>query len=275
MDKLTEYKDIAMSSVSSMTNEISKVLPNVLYAIIVLILGWLLTKIVVKIITKVLKLAKADKLDDKINEIELLGDKKMNFDIIKIVAKFVKWFMYIIILVIISDILNLTIISEEIGSLLSYLPKLFSALVIFTLGLLFANFLKKAIQSFFESMDLSGSKVISRIVFIIILVFVSVTALNQAGIDTNIITSNVTLILASLLLAFSIAFGLGAREIVADLLRTFYARKTYEIGQKIIYKDTTYEVVSIDHILVKLKGEKETLIVPIRDIIESHIKMQD
>jgi len=40
----------------------------------------------------------------------------------------------------------------------------------------------------------------------------AITALNQVGIDKEIITSNLTLILGSLLLAFMIAFGLGSKE---------------------------------------------------------------
>ena len=82
-------------------------------------------------------------------------------------------------------------------------------------------------------MDLSGAKIISQIVFFLILVFTSITALNQAGVNTEIITSNITMILAAFLLAFSLAIGFGAQKIVGDLLKTFYARKTYEIGQVI------------------------------------------
>ena len=65
-------------------------------------------------------------------------------------------------------------------------------------------------------------KKIDILLFFIILIFTSVTALNQAGIDTAIITSNITLILGALLLAFAIAFGIGANRIVTDLLKTFY-----------------------------------------------------
>ena len=233
MEKATQWKDMAMESLSTMWLEISKIFPNIIGTIIVLVFGWLLTKLIVKIIKKALKLAKANKLDDAINEIEIVEGKKLNFDTIKVVSSFVKWIMYIMLLIMASDIMNLTMISEQISNLLAYLPQLFAALVIFTIGLILANLIKKGLKSFFESMDLSGAKIISQVVFFIILIFVSITALNQAGIDTEIITSNLTMILAAFLLAFALAFGFGAQKIVGDLLRTFYTRKTYEIGQKI------------------------------------------
>ena len=275
MEKISQWNDDVMKSLSTITEELAKVVPNLLGALAVLIIGWFATKIVVGIVKRALKLAKADTLDDKINEIELFEGKKLNFNVIKIVSKFVKWIMYIMIIIIVSDILNLTMVSEEIQNLLRYLPKLFSALIIFTIGLLLANFIKKSIKSFFESMDLSGSKIISQIVFMLLLVFISITALNQAGVDTEIITSNITMILAAFLLAFSIAFGLGAQKVVGDLLRTFYARKTYEVGQVIEFNDIKGEVEAIDNIAVTLKTKEGKLVIPIKDIVESQVKIQD
>ena len=275
MEKISEWNTGIMNSLSAITEEIAKVIPNLLAAIAILIIGWLSTKLVVGIVKKALKLAQADKLDDKINEIELLEGKKLNFNIIKIVTKFVKWLLYVLILVIVTDILNLTMVSEEIKNFLGYLPKLFSALIIFTTGLLIANFIKKTVKSFFESMDLSGSKLISQIIFFLLLTFISVTALNQAGVNTEIITGNITLILGGFLLAFSLAFGFGAQKVVGDLLKTFYARKTYEIGQQIEFNDVKGEVESINNITITLKTANGKLVVPINDIVESQVRIQD
>ncbi|MEC3907743.1 mechanosensitive ion channel domain-containing protein [Tamlana sp. 2201CG12-4] len=275
MEKISAWNEGIMHSLKTMTEEVGQVIPNILGAIAIIIIGWLLAKLIVGIVRKALKLAKADKIDDKINDIELFGSKKLSFNVITITTKFVKWIIYIMILIIVTDILNLTIVSEEIKNFLGYLPKLFSALIIFTVGLLLANFIKKTIKSFFESMDLSGSKLISQIVFLLLVVFISITALNQAGVDTAIITNNITLILAGLLLAFALAFGLGAQKVVGDLLKAFYARKTYEIGQKIEFGDINGEVESINHITVTLKTKQGKLIVPIKDIVESHVSIRD
>jgi hypothetical protein len=240
-------------------------------AILVLIIGWLITKLIVKLVTRILKLVKADKIDDKLNEINLFGSKELNFNVISIVANFVKWIMYILLIIIIAEILNLKIISEEVGNMLRYLPQLFSALVIFTIGLLVANTVKKAIKSFFESMELSGAKVISQGVFILILVFISITSLNQAGVDTTIITSNITLLIGGFVLAFALAFGLGAQKIVHDLLKAFYARKTYEIGQHIKVGNIEGSVVSIDSISVTINSIKGKIVVPIKDLVEQQV----
>ncbi|OUS00775.1 hypothetical protein A9Q86_08440 [Flavobacteriales bacterium 33_180_T64] len=275
MDKISEYKNIAMESLSTMWFEITKIIPSLIGALMIFILGWLISKLLVKLLRKALKLAKANRLDDKLNEIEIIEGKKLNFDTIKIVSTFVKWIIYIMMIIMVSDVLNLKIISEKISDSLNYLPQLFVALLIFTLGLLFANFVKKGLKSFFESMDMSGAKMISQIVFFLLLIFISITALNQAGVNTDIITSNLTLILGSFLLAFALAFGFGAKEVVGSLLKTFYARKTFEVGKKIEFQSKIYEIDAIDNISIVLKNESEKLIVPVKDIIESQIKVVD
>ncbi len=275
MEKVTEFKDVMMQSLTSMWLEITNVFPNIIGALVVFIIGWLITKLIVKIIKKVLKLAKVNKLDEKLNEIEIVEGKKLNFDTVKVVSNFVKWLMYIVLLITASDIMGLEIISTQISDLLGYLPKLFAALIVFILGLLFANFVKNGLKSLFESMDMSGGKMISQVVFFLLLTFISVTALNQAGIDTEIITNNINMIIAAFLLAFAIAFGLGARDVVGKLLKTFYARKTFEVGQNIVFNNETFTVESVENISVILKNSKGKLIVPIDDLVENQVQMQD
>lgn len=255
--------------------QIASSAPKILFVIVAIIIALLIIKILVALLRKTLKTIKADKLDDKINDLELFGDKKVKVSIIAILTKTLKWLLYIFLVLVISDILKLDAVSVGIKSFLAYLPKLVTALIIFILGLFFANFVKNSLKSFFESMDLSGSKIISQIVFMLLMVFISITALNRAEIETEIITENITLILTAFLFAFSLAFGLGAQKVVGDLLRTFYTRKTYEVGAKIKFKDTEGEIESIDGITVTLKTKEGKLVVPIKDIVESQVEIQE
>jgi len=275
MDKVNEFSDVALKSLTNIWLEITTIFPNIIGAFIVLLVGWIVTKLVVKIIKKVLKAVKANKLDDKLNDIEIIEGKKLEFDTVKVVTNLVKYLMYIIIFVTASDIMGLDIITEQISNLLSYIPQLLSAIVIFVVGLLFANFVKNGLKSLFESMDLSGGKMISQVVFFLMLTFIGVTALNQAGIDTEIITNNINMIIAAFLLAFAIAFGLGARLIVGKLMHTFYARKMFEVGQKITFNEEAYTIEEVKSISVILKNSKGKLIVPINDLMENQVQMQD
>lgn len=273
MDKVIKLSDLTFQSLKAMGEKITAALPDILGAIVVLIVGWLITKFIVYLIKKILKFAQVEKLTKKINDLEVFGKSKIKFSITKVITVFVKWILFLVFLIIAADIMNWEIVSKEIGSLLQYLPKLFSAIALFMIGIYIATFIRKAIREFYESFDLAGSKIISTLVFYIIAIIITITALNQAAIDTTVITNNVTMILGAFLLAIAIGFGLGSREIISDLLRTFYVRKNYEAGDIIKIDTLKGTVVSIDNICMVLDTDTGTIVIPIRDVVEAKIEI--
>ena len=271
METINEWKDLTITSLKTMGADIASTLPNIIGAIFVLIIGWLITKVVAFLLKKVLRLAKVDKLTDKINESNLFGDTDVKFKVSKVIVGFVKWVMFLVFLIVAADIMNWEIISTEIGNLLRYLPRLFSAIALFMIGLYIANFIKKAILGIFESFEFSGSKIISSLVFYIIVIFITITALNQAGIDTTIITNNVTIILGAFLLAISIGLGLGSKDIISGLLSTFYTRRNYMIGDKVKIKGIEGTIEAIDNVCMTLKTAEGKSIIPIKDVINNRV----
>ena len=267
METLTNYKDLAIENFSTVGI-------NIVKASLVLLFGWFFIKLVLMILKKTLKLIKLEELNKKLNDIEIFEGKKLNINLIQVLLKFVKWALLLVLIIIVSEMMGLTIISEEIGNLISYLPQLLSAAAIFVIGLFIANFVKKAIHTFFKSFELSGGKVMSQIVFFILLSIISITALNQAGVNTDIITNNMTLIFGAFLGAFALALGLGSKDVISDLLKTYYTRRTYEIGMKIKFKSIEGEIIAIGDLSMTLKTLSGTLIVPIKEIVENQIEVQ-
>lgn len=273
METITNWKDLTFNSLNEMGLTIMEAIPKLLGAILILIFGWLITKLIVFLLKRVLKLVRVDKLTDIINEKDLFGKTDLKFNVSTVILSFVKWIMLLVFLIVAADILNWQVVSVEIGKLLRYLPKLFSAIALFMIGLYIANFIKKAISGLFDSFDLSGSKVISSLVFYVIAIIITITALNQAGIDTDIITSNLTIILGAFLGAIALGFGIGSKDVINDLLKTFYTRKSYEVGQHIQFQDVSGEIESIDSISVTLKTEKGKIVIPIKDFTENRVNI--
>lgn len=274
METISKWKDLTFSSLEQMSKNVADVIPNVIGAILILIIGWIITKIVLIILKRVLKLTKVDRVTELINEKDLFGTTDLKFNVSGVITGFVKWILYLVFLIVASDIMDWRIVSIEIGNLLRYLPKLFSAIALLMIGLYIANFLKKAIFGLFESFDLAGSKLVSNLVFYVIAVIIVITALNQAGIDTSVITNNVTIILAAFLAAIAIGFGFGSKEVVADLLRSFYSRRNYEIGQKIHFNNVKGTIESIDNITMTLKTAKGKTVIPIKEITQNQVDIE-
>jgi small-conductance mechanosensitive channel len=112
-------------------------------------------------------------------------------------------------------------------------------------------------------------------VYYVLFIFVVITALNQAGVDTGIITSNVTLILGSILLAFAISYGFASRNLVGNLLSSYYGKGKYQEGQTIRVGDVQGEIVKIDSISITLKTADSKVVLPSKMLVEGQVEILD
>ncbi|PZV17122.1 MAG: hypothetical protein DCF22_04340 [Leptolyngbya sp.] len=118
------------------------------------------------------------------------------------------------------DVLGIPSLTALVGGLLIIFGQILVGLVIFAVGLYFANLAYNLIAS-------SGtpqSKILGQTAKISILVLVSALALRQIGIAPDIINLAFGLLLGAISVAIAIAFGLGGRDVASDQLREWLAR---------------------------------------------------
>lgn len=275
METVDKWKDLTFETLRIIFQDIAAALPGIFGAFVVLTFGWLFIKITTFVLKRIFKAIQLDRFSEKINNAKLFGDSDIKIEISKILTGFIKWVLWLVFIIVAADIMGLSIISSEIANLLRYLPVLLSALVIFMVGLYLAKIIKGTIVKVFDSLGFGGGKILGNVLFYLIIVFVSITALNQAGVDTEIITNNFTIILGAFLLAISLALGLGSREVVGDLLRTFYTRKIYEIGDKVTIGKLKGKVIGIDNISMVIKTKTGKVVIPIKKVVGKTVLVEE
>ncbi|PQJ15616.1 mechanosensitive ion channel family protein [Aureicoccus marinus] len=271
METIDKWKELTFTTLGSLFDQMASGLNGIVAALFILIIGWILTKVVLWLLVRVLKAAKADTLSERLNEARIFGDTDLKIDLKKVALSFAKALMWLILIVAIADVLQLNVISEEIAKLLQYLPVLITALFLFVGGMYLAQQLRKGLVRVFETMGIGGGKLIGGVVFGLVTVMVTVTAMNHAGIDTSLITSNFNLIIGAFLAAIALGFGLGSREVFQDLLRTFYIRKNYMVGDEIQVGKWSGTVEAIDNISLTLMTDKGRVVLPIRKIADKEV----
>ncbi len=266
---------IDLSSFQRIFDDLLSGLPKVLGFIGFIILSWILIKIFLYIVKKALSKTKIDEWSEKLSETEIFGSSTINIVLTKVILGALKWLLVLIFVLVGADIFGLDIVSQGIGGFIAYLPKLLTALLIFIGGVYVGTIVKKAIHSMFKSLEITGGNLVGNIAFYLIVIFISITALNQAGIDTSIIEKNITLILGSIVLSFTIAFGLGSRDVVKKLLFGFYTRKNLEVGQHIKVGKTKGEIIAIDNICMTIKTNEGKVILPIDKVASKKVEIID
>lgn len=114
-----------------------------------------------------------------------------------------------------TDILGLTALTGIITQILEISGRVLIGIIIFAIGLYFANLAFNLIRS----SGTSQSSLLAQTARIAIIVLVGAMALQQMGIAPNIVNLAFGLLLGAIAVAVAIAFGLGGREIAAEQIR--------------------------------------------------------
>jgi hypothetical protein len=102
--------------------------------------------------------------------------------------------------------------------LLAFLPPLFAAVLIIVVGWLIANFLSRTILIAAVNARLPEARLLARFAHWGVLLFAVATALTQLGIGKEMVLVAFGITFGGLVFALALAFGLGGRDIAADLL---------------------------------------------------------
>lgn len=250
-----------------------RALPQILKGIAFIITAFLLYTIVMWIVKRLLKVSKIEKLNHMLDQTDVLRGSNIKINLSNLIIGLVKFILILIILIVGADFLKLSIVSVQIGKLLEYLPKFLIGVLIFVFGVYLASQVKKMINSLIKSIDAGGAKAISSVAFYLIFVFTSITALNQIGVNTEIISDNLTYLIGAALVAITLAIGLGSRDIVYRLILGFYTKKNLEIGMKIQIDEQIGIIESIDNICLVLKTENDKIVYPIKKITNTQVRI--
>jgi hypothetical protein len=205
-------------------------LPNVLGAFGILLAGWIIARLVSRLIRKALKRVKIDRLMEQLESIDLIGKGKLSFSPSAFLAKLVYYILMLIFLVAAVDTLGMESVSELITSLLEYLPKMLSAFLVFIVGLFISNFIKNIVSTAATSLGIPSAKLIANFLFYFLFLNVLMIALDQAGVETAFLTSNLTLVLGGVVLAFAFGYGFASKDLMANYLASFYTKDKFKIG---------------------------------------------
>lgn len=273
MDKINQVGLDFWSSVGIMWQKLFSTLPNVLVALGIMLLGWLLAKGISYLVYRAVQLSRLEALTSRAVGRDLSSAAGTRWELASMIRKVVYVTTLLLFALFASETLGWQVVTLELGKLIEYLPRLFSAVVIFIMGLYVAGFVRRAIATGIHSFSLQGSSLLSTVVYYIMMALVSITALNQAGIETGAISANFIIIIGSVLFAFALAFGLGARDILGNMLAGLYSRKSFQVGQYIRLQDMEGVIEQMNSISFILRRGDHRVSIPIRRLLEENVEL--
>lgn len=193
-------------------------LPNLIAAIIILIIGVLIAKAIEKIIQKIVEALKVDDLIKKINIIKKIEEAGTKVVFSQILAWLVKWFLYVALLVAVSEILQLGQFTDFLKDIALFLPNVIIAVLILVVGLVLGTFLEDLVAKLLVSTKTKLVSLTAKIAKWAVVIFAVLAALIQLKVAPVLIQTLFTTIAMAIALGAALAFGLGGKDAAKDMI---------------------------------------------------------
>jgi small-conductance mechanosensitive channel len=231
MDKVSEFSQQSEEALTSSINEIIQHLPNIAGALILLILGWLVARFVQVATIKLLNYL--NRFLDRVLTGRPRAIIRFSSGITRFVAAVFFWITLFLFLTAAMRVAGLLGVAAWLEQIVTFLPAIIFGGVIILSGYLLSCLVRELAVSAAQSASLSEVELIGKIAQAITFVTALIIGLKQLGIDVSFITIMLGIASASLLLGFAIAFGLGSKTFVSNLIAAYYIRDLIEPGQKV------------------------------------------
>lgn len=195
--------------------EIADYLPNLFGGVIILLIGLILATLLKRLLLSILAFFR---LSGILERTKLM--KKSEVSVWEeVLAEILRWTVIILFLIPTLEVWGLSRATAVLNQLLFYLPNVIIAVIIGFIGLIVANMTSDVVKHSFASVDARSSQTFAYLTKGSIVFFTALVVMNQLGVAQDLIRILFTGIIAMIALAGGLAFGLGGREIAAELLQ--------------------------------------------------------
>ncbi len=265
--ELEQWTATLTESAGRVAVRIMEYLPNILSAALLLLLGWGVAKLLRyatrQVFERILyKLARSRPMDTRVKQPESYGA------VPTIASSIIYWAVLVFFVLVAAEVLQFQVISSLLGELTAYLPRLFVGLVILVIGLWLAEFTRAVLSRGGARVGVDQAEILGRLGQVLVWLIIFSIAAGQIGIDNTLLVALVVTLFAVALGGIALAFALGARTTVSNILAAHALAQTYSSGDVIRIGSLEGRILQIARTHVVLETSEGTATVPARQFSE-------
>lgn len=204
-------------------------LPNLIGFLLILLVGYIVARVVATVVTKVLQKVG---LDHKLHESSAHNyvEKVMpGASPSKGIARVVFWLIFVFFIFTAIGALEIPALTTFMNDVLSYLPNVIAAILIFVVAAILAGAVAAAVTRFMG--DTPTGKIVATVLPALVMVIAMFMILEQLQIAPEIVRIAFAATMFALALGLALAFGLGGRGVAERLLEDAYRKGQQEREQ--------------------------------------------
>jgi len=271
---ISKLKTTVVENLNSQWADLIAFLPNLLGAVVILLVGLIIAFILKKIGSSLFRKIGIDRVSRNAGVSDVMQDAGLARRPSLLAGKIIFWLVLFIFLVPAANTLGLTELVNLFKGVISFLPKIITALVIVIFGIMFAQFLRRSIIDKPSTIGSDSAKSLGNLIYGIMVTVIVLVALEQLEIETKLLHSIIMIVVSGIMLALAFSVGFGAREVAHNLLSGIYAREHFKPGEHIEIDDVKGNIqeVSTLNTIIEL-SDNETVSIPNSTLYKSIVKI--
>jgi small-conductance mechanosensitive channel len=262
------------SVVSDLTARAVAYLPSLLLALVILMIGWAVARLLAALARRLARRLRLDGAVERGGLAEGLAQAKITRPASDLVALLIFWLVFLAFVLLALEILGWTLAILLLQKLIAYLPRLLAAILILVIGAWLAQALGKVAQAAVASMGVEYHEGIGRLVQGLLLTVTAVLAVEQLGLNLTFLTDALTNLLTIVVAGLALAFGLGGRDVVRNVLAGYYARDQFTPGEGLVVDGEVGTLESIGTVSTQISVGEEILVVPNVRLTEGTVQVR-
>ena len=262
----TEWLQPLSNSLNLLAQRITQQLPNVLGAAALLLIGWGLAHL---LRTWSRRLIGGLDWFVRNSTIEILLRRiGMDRGASDVISSILFWLVILLFFTAATETLGLPVLATWLAGVSYYLPRVLVAVLIVFAGLLAGNLARDAVIGAAGAARLAYGTLLGKAVQSVILLIAIVTGVDQLGIESRFLTATITIVIAATIGGAALAFGLGSRTAVSNIIAAHYLRQIYRVGHMVRVGAVHGRIVEITATAVILESPDGRILVPAKEFSE-------
>jgi small-conductance mechanosensitive channel len=219
-----DWYTITFQSLQSLWQGMISFLPALIGAIVIMVIGWFVSMGIGRLITEILRKLKFNQIFERGVWKEALAKAEFKVDASGFVGAVCKWILIIVFLLAAVEILGFEQFADFLKNVLGYLPNVIVAVLIFVVAVIVADIIEKVVRAAVEGMKIGYGHLVGMIAKWSIWIFAILAILLQLKIAPELVQTLFTGLVAMLVISAGLAFGLGGKDLAAEVLRNLHKK---------------------------------------------------
>ena len=257
---IINWQDTLIQTFQVFNQQIITFAPILFGAVMLLLLGWLIAYVLSKAAEKIV--TSFDTLFKRATKTDISTSNQMKRSYATIISRVVFWIVMLFFVTAAANMLGWQMFSTMMASIIAYLPNIVIGLAIILAGILLSQSLRSGVVRAAKTAGIEQSEFLAREVQIVIIFTVIVIGIEQIGVNVGFITNVLIVIIGVLLAGGALAFSLGAKTFVANIIGAQNLRKHCQVGEYMQLGDAAGTIIDITQTSIILDTPNGRTVIP-------------